>query len=399
MELEIAIGDLLRKNGMSLSVAESCTGGLVSDRITDVSGSSDYFKGGVVSYSLEAKAKYLDIPIKYIERYGAVSPQVAKRMAEGVRKGFHTTIGLSTTGVAGPTGGTKKTPVGTVFIGLADKKGVIVKKLNLNGNRREIKEKAVRRSLHFLYERLTRSIKNSKYKDQEWIGYLKHAPKSEIVFIRKAPKGISNGKGRLGIFPASFNPPTRAHLALIREARKAASLDEILVLLDIHAMDKTPVEARFEDRLQMVKKVFQKDPKISIGLSNRGLFLEKLKPLRQRYGSPVEFVFIVGFDTILRVMDKRYYGSHPRPLDRLFRESRFLIANRGDQEEEAFRKLFRERGNGKYLDRVSYFVLPERFPFLSASLVRDRVRKQERITNLVPAPILRFIRRKRLYLP
>ena len=127
---------------MTLSVAESCTGGLVSDRITNVSGSSDYFEGGIVSYSIEAKAEHLGIPLKYIERYGAVSPRVAKKMAEGVRQAFHTTYGLSTTGVAGPTGGTKKTPVGTVFIAVADERRTLVKKLRLKGSRREIKEEA-----------------------------------------------------------------------------------------------------------------------------------------------------------------------------------------------------------------------------------------------------------------
>src|SRR4030066_69767 len=116
---------------MTLSGAESCTGGLVSNRITNVSGSSDYFEGGIVTYSNKAKAQHLGIPLKYIERYGAVSSQIAKKMAEGVRQAFHTTYGLSTTGVAGPTGGTKKTPVGTVFIGISVEKRTIVKKLKL----------------------------------------------------------------------------------------------------------------------------------------------------------------------------------------------------------------------------------------------------------------------------
>ena len=139
---------------MTLSVAESCTGGLVSDRITNVSGSSDYFEGGVVSYSLKAKAKHLGIPIAHIERYGVVSPQVAKRMAEGVREAFRTTIGLSTTGVAGPTGGTKKTPVGTVFIACSFEKRTLVKKLRLRGSRRQIKEAAAEECLKLLYGRL-----------------------------------------------------------------------------------------------------------------------------------------------------------------------------------------------------------------------------------------------------
>ncbi len=152
MKLEALIGGLLRENGWTVSIAESCTGGLICDRITDVSGSSDYFMGGMVNYSNESKAKHLGIPLNYIKRYGAVSPQVARRMAQGVRKTFGTTFGLSTTGVAGPTGGTKRSPVGRVFVGLAVGKKVWVKKLDLKGTRREIKEKATESALRFLYE-------------------------------------------------------------------------------------------------------------------------------------------------------------------------------------------------------------------------------------------------------
>jgi nicotinamide-nucleotide amidase len=152
--LEKLIGDLLRQNGWTLSIAESCTGGLICDRITNVSGSSDYFMGGMVNYSNESKAKHLGIPLRYIKKYGAVSPQVAKKMAQGVREAFNTTFGLSTTGVAGPTGGTKRSPIGRVFIGLAAGRKVWVKKLDLKGTRREIKEKATEKALQFFYERL-----------------------------------------------------------------------------------------------------------------------------------------------------------------------------------------------------------------------------------------------------
>jgi len=157
MKLEKAIGDLLRQKGWILSIAESCTGGLICDRITDVSGSSDYFMGGMVTYSNESKAKHLGIPLDYIRKYGAVSPQVARRMAQGVRKAFNTTFGLSTTGVAGPTGGTRRSPVGRVFVGLAAGRKVWVKKLDLKGTRREIKEKATEKALQFFYETLTHS--------------------------------------------------------------------------------------------------------------------------------------------------------------------------------------------------------------------------------------------------
>jgi PncC family amidohydrolase len=150
--LEKAIGNLLRQKGWTLSIAESCTGGLVCDRITDVSGSSDYFMGGMVTYSNKSKSKHLGVPSKDIKRYGAVSPQVARNMAQGVRRAFHTSFGLSTTGVAGPTGGTKRSPIGRVFIGLAVGRKVLVKKLDLKGSRREIKEKAAEKTLHFFHE-------------------------------------------------------------------------------------------------------------------------------------------------------------------------------------------------------------------------------------------------------
>jgi PncC family amidohydrolase len=152
MKLEKAIGDCLRKKRWTLSIAESCTGGLICDRITDVPGSSNYFEGGMVTYSNESKAKHLGIPLEDIKRYGAVSSQVARKMAQGVRKAFGTTFGLSTTGVAGPTGGTKRAPIGRVFIGLAKGRRTWVWKEDLKGSRREIKRKASERALPFFYE-------------------------------------------------------------------------------------------------------------------------------------------------------------------------------------------------------------------------------------------------------
>ncbi len=166
MRLEKKIGNLLRKKGWTLSIAESCTGGLVCDRITNVSGSSDYFMGGMVTYSNESKAEHLGIPLNYISKYGAVSPQVARKMAQGVRKAFHTTFGLSTTGVAGPTGGTKRSPIGRIFIGLTDGRRTWVKKLNLKGSRRQIKKKATEEALGSLYRIL---IEEARLKTKKFL--------------------------------------------------------------------------------------------------------------------------------------------------------------------------------------------------------------------------------------
>jgi nicotinamide-nucleotide amidase len=108
----------------------------------------------MVTYSNRSKTDFLGVPAADIKRYGAVSPQVAKKMAQGIRKVFGTTFGLSTTGVAGPTGGTKEKPVGLVYIGVSDGRRTLVIKLNLKGNRKEIKERATEKTLQFFYETL-----------------------------------------------------------------------------------------------------------------------------------------------------------------------------------------------------------------------------------------------------
>lgn len=152
MKIEKSIGELLRKKGWTLSIAESCTGGLICDRVTNVPGSSDYFMGGMVTYSNESKAKHLGVPMADIRRHGAVSPLVANKMAQGVRKAFGTTFGLSTTGIAGPTGGSKEKPVGLVFIGLSSGRKTLGIKLKLKGNRRDIKVRATEKALQFFYK-------------------------------------------------------------------------------------------------------------------------------------------------------------------------------------------------------------------------------------------------------
>ncbi len=164
MKIERAIGILLRKKGWTLSIAESCTGGLICDRITDISGSSDYFMGGMITYSNESKERHLGVPRKDIERYGAVSAQVARKMAQGIRKTFGTTFGLSTTGIAGPTGGSLKKPVGLVFVGLSDGRRTMIKKEIFRGSRRKIKKHSAQRSLNHLYDFIIKAAPRRSYK-------------------------------------------------------------------------------------------------------------------------------------------------------------------------------------------------------------------------------------------
>ena len=139
VSLEGLVGRYLKKSGLTLAVAESCTGGLIGHRLTDVPGSSDYFMGGVVSYSNAAKQDLLGVPADVLAEKGAVSPDTARDMARGVRRVFNAAVGLAVTGIAGPSGGSIGKPVGTVYIGLATDQGEDVWHYQFYGNRAEIK--------------------------------------------------------------------------------------------------------------------------------------------------------------------------------------------------------------------------------------------------------------------
>jgi nicotinamide-nucleotide amidase len=142
LPLEAVLGNLLREKDLTLSVAESLTGGLVQHKLTQISGSSDYFMGGIIAYSNEAKIQLLSVRRSSLEKHGAVSELVAQEMASGVREVFSTSLGISTTGIAGPTGATPNKPLGLVYIGIASADGVISKKLQLGRDREINKERS-----------------------------------------------------------------------------------------------------------------------------------------------------------------------------------------------------------------------------------------------------------------
>ncbi|HKG47079.1 MAG TPA: CinA family nicotinamide mononucleotide deamidase-related protein, partial [Pyrinomonadaceae bacterium] len=152
--MEEVVGLKLAVGGYTLAVAESCTGGLLAQRITDVPGSSKYFIGGVIAYANEVKTKELGVEPVLLMEHGAVSAPVAEAMAEGARTRVGTDFGLSITGIAGPGGGTEEKPVGTVFIALADGVKTEHRRLNLPGDRNLVRWRASQAALDFLRRRL-----------------------------------------------------------------------------------------------------------------------------------------------------------------------------------------------------------------------------------------------------
>jgi len=152
--LEREVGDLLRRKGLSLGLVESATGGLLSHLITNVPGSSDYYKGSIIVYSNRVKVSLVGVRGESIERYGAVSPQVAREMARGGRSVLDVDICLADTGIAGPGGATPGKPVGLFYIGLSHRGGTYSWNHNFSGNRQQNKEAAAAAALSWLKEYL-----------------------------------------------------------------------------------------------------------------------------------------------------------------------------------------------------------------------------------------------------
>jgi nicotinamide-nucleotide amidase len=140
--LEEALGKLLLHHNLKISIAESCTGGLIANKMTNVPGSSNYLERAVVTYSNESKIDLLNVPKELFTTVGAVSREVAEAMAHGIRKMSGTDIGVSTTGIAGPTGGTSEKPIGLVWIGYSDKDSTFAMKFNFGDGRIRVKERA-----------------------------------------------------------------------------------------------------------------------------------------------------------------------------------------------------------------------------------------------------------------
>jgi len=152
--MEEVVGALLKQRRLKLSVAESCTGGLIGARITNIAGSSEYFERAAVTYSNPAKTEMLGVPGALLERYGSVSSEVAAAMARGIRQAAKTDLGLSVTGIAGPDGGTEQKPVGLVYTALASAQGVKTNEHRFLGNREHVRMKASQMALDMVRRHL-----------------------------------------------------------------------------------------------------------------------------------------------------------------------------------------------------------------------------------------------------
>ena len=153
-KLEVMIGERLQERGLSLAVAESCTGGLIGHRLTNVSGSSIYYMGSITAYAYQVKVRLLKVKWETLEVHGAVSDETVGEMALGVRQAMEADIGLSVSGIAGPTGGTPEKPVGLVYVGLSGPEGIWTTHRTFKGKRLQVKEQASDFALNYLKDYL-----------------------------------------------------------------------------------------------------------------------------------------------------------------------------------------------------------------------------------------------------
>ena len=159
-QLESYLGGLLNESGHWLAVAESCTGGLISHMITNVPGSSAYFRGGVIAYANEIKMESLGVSAATLEDFGAVSKETVVEMANGVREAFNADIGLSVSGIAGPDGGTDEKPVGTIWIGLSTNEAESAELFHFTGERFVIKKQSARMAMQLVLDYLTARLES-----------------------------------------------------------------------------------------------------------------------------------------------------------------------------------------------------------------------------------------------
>jgi nicotinamide-nucleotide amidase len=166
LALAEAVLELSRTHGWMLATAESCTGGLVGARLTEVPGASDAYVGGIVAYSDEVKRAQLAVRAETLQEYGAVSAETAAEMAAGARRALAADVAVAVTGVAGPGGGTPDKPVGLVYLTVESRDGAVTERLHLEGDRHAIREQATDAALRLVHRHLTQTVTNTYDRDR-----------------------------------------------------------------------------------------------------------------------------------------------------------------------------------------------------------------------------------------
>jgi nicotinic acid mononucleotide adenylyltransferase len=222
---------------------------------------------------------------------------------------------------------------------------------------------------------------------------LTKSDRPKLCFIMRAPNGISQTGQKLGVFSGSFNPPTVAHVRMCEHAQKQLGLHEILLLLAIVNVDKTQFDFSLQERAEMMLAVARERSDWSVALCSHGRFVEKAKAVAEAYPEGTEIWFIVGHDTLVRIFEPRFYLDMPmhQALEHFFRLARLAVFPRGDADERAIREFLSRDEVKPFADRVAVLPNEPSLLWVSSTLVRQKLKHGESVTDLVPPIVLKFL--------
>ncbi len=209
-----------------------------------------------------------------------------------------------------------------------------------------------------------------------------------LAYVRKAPAGISDRGGTLLCLSASFNPLTTAHVCLIQEASRLIPPDEILLLLARANVDKLAAGFPLERRLLLLKRFAEARANFSAAATHHGRFVDKVPAIRRHYPETIRLSFILGFDTLIRLFDRKYYTDCEAALTSLFARSDIIAANRAPEPPEAVSSFLGRSDVAQYAARIRIIRLPDDIAAISATDVRARLARGEPAAHLVPPEIL-----------
>ncbi len=229
-----------------------------------------------------------------------------------------------------------------------------------------------------------------------------------VAFVRRATQGIAAPHQRLGVFDSSFNPPQNAHVEMMRLAQEKFNLNEMLLLLAKVNVDKEEFGATLEQRLLMMLCIAEEHPDYSVAVVSHARFVDKAAALRADktpnrdsegavYPESTEIYFILGYDTLVRLFDPKYYADMPAELERLFSMAQFIATNRKEHSIEEMRQLLAHHEAQPFAHKIHLLPLDDFHASLSSTEVRRRIAAHEPYEHLVPPKVAEFIRRAGLY--
>ena len=212
-----------------------------------------------------------------------------------------------------------------------------------------------------------------------------------IELVHRAETSIAESGKRLGIFSGSFNPLTLAHTKMVEDTIAEYELDELLLLLAKANVDKEVFGLPLAARLLTLKRYTENREEFSVGVSSHGRYIDKVTALKTISPPETVFYFIVGYDTLVRIFDPKYYTDFHTELRELFIEARFIVANRAEADIKTIESFMNEPEIRRYAPYVSCLLLPDVYAYMSSTEVRELLMQGEAIEHLVPPSILSML--------